>query len=47
MGDEVFGKNTFISYYGLTQRLLGKRQILDSSETENVTRLNNGWLTCT
>ena len=47
VGDEVFGKNTFISYYGLTQRLLGKRQILDSSETENVTRLNNGWLTFT
>lgn len=44
-GDTVYQKNRWVNLYGLTQKILGKREIPDASPEYEVLRLNNGYLT--
>lgn len=40
----IFGKNSFINAFGLTQRVIGNRFIQDAGKTFAVVKLNNGQL---
>ena len=45
VNDDIFAKSGFINLYGLTQRVVGNRCVLDKSSIYKVVKLENGSLT--